>query len=340
MLRSGAEFAKGGGLAMRTTRYLALRAANAATLLFAVSILVFGLTELVPGDFTDDLRLNPDVSPATVDVLRQRYGLDRSVAVQYWRWAESVAGGEFGFSVLYGRPVGPLLRERALNTLLLSVTATVLAWCVALPVGAWSARYHGRVGERAMGAAVTGVLALPDLLVALILLMVAVRIGGIPAGGLMSGDPSALSPGARLVDLARHLVLPVLALALVLLPALVRHVRDSLIEAIDAPFVQAAKAMGVGDWRLVYRHALRAAAGPLIPLFGLSVAGLLSASVTIEAVMSWPGLGPLLLDAIHARDVHLVVGVTLVSTLFVVGGNLLADGLLYLADPRVRAHAS
>ena len=98
--------------------------------------------------------------------------------------------------------------------------------------------------------------------------------------------------------------------------------------------------MGVGDWRLVYHHALRAAAGPLLPLLGLSVAGLLSASVTIEAVMSWPGLGPLLLDAIHARDVHLVVGITLVSALFVVGGNLLADGLLYLADPRVRASAS
>jgi peptide/nickel transport system permease protein len=325
---------------MRTTRYLALRAAHAALLLVAVSILVFGLAELVPGDFTDDLRLNPDVSPATVVRLRERYGLDQSVAVQYWRWAESVAGGEFGFSVLYGRPVGPLLRERATNTLLLSVTASVLAWCVALPVGAWSARHHGRVRERAVGAAVTGIFALPDLLVALLLLMVAVRVGGIPIGGLGSGDPLALGAGARAVDIARHLLLPVSALALVMLPALVRHVRASLLEAIDAPFVQAAKAMGVGDWRLVYRHALRAAAGPLIPLLGLSVAGLLSASVTIEAVMSWPGLGPLLLDAIHARDVHLVVGVTLMSTLFVAGGNLLADGLLYLADPRVRVVAS
>jgi peptide/nickel transport system permease protein len=149
-----------------------------------------------------------------------------------------------------------------------------------------------------------------------------------------------LGLGARLSDLASHLLLPVTALALVMLPALVRHVRASLIEAIDAPFVQAARAMGVGDWRLVYRHALRAAASPLIPLLGLSVAGLLSASVTIEAVMSWPGLGPLLLDAIHARDVHLMVGATLVSTLFVVGGNLLADGLLYLADPRVRPSVS
>lgn len=325
---------------MRTTRYLAVRAAHAALLLVAVSILVFGLTELVPGDFTDDLRLNPDVSPATVARLRERYGLDRSVAVQYWRWLESVAGGEFGFSVLYGRPVGPLLRERAANTLILSATATALAWCMALPIGAWSARHHGRVRERAVGAALTGVFALPDLLVALILLMVAVRLGGIPTGGLTSGDPLALGFGARVADVARHLVLPVAALAVVMLPALIRQVRASLIEAIDAPFVQAARAMGVGDWRLVYRHAFRAAAGPLIPLLGLSVAGLLSASVTIEAVMSWPGLGPLLLDAIHARDVHLVVGVTLVSTMFVVGGNLLADGLLYLADPRVRAVAS
>ena len=326
--------------AMHTTRYLAQRAAHAALLLVAVSVLVFGLTELVPGDFTDDLRLNPDISPQTVVRLRERYGLDESVAVQYWRWAASVAGGEFGFSVLYGRPVGPLLRERATNTLLLSVTATLLAWCIALPIGAWSARHHGRVRERAVGATVTGIFAVPDLVVALVLLMIAVRTGGLPAGGLTSGDPSVVSLGARMTDIARHLLLPVTALATVMLPALVRHVRASLIEAIDAPFVQAAKAMGVGEWRLVYRHALRAAAGPLLPLLGLSVAGLLSASVTIEAVMSWPGLGPLLLDAIHARDVHLVVGITLVSTMFVVGGNLLADGLLYLADPRVRAIAS
>ena len=325
---------------MRTTRYLALRAAHASLLLVAVSVLVFGLTDLVPGDFTDDLRLNPEVSPDTVLRLRERYGLDQSVAVQYWRWAESVAGGEFGFSVLYGRPVGPLLRERAANTLLLSVTATALAWCLALPIGAWSARHHGRTRERAVGAALTGIFALPDLLVALLLLMVAVRVGGIPAGGLTSGDPAVMGMAARAADMARHLFLPVTALALVMLPALIRQVRASLIEAIEAPFVQAAKAMGVGDWRLVYRHALRAAAGPLLPLLGLSVAGLLSASVTIEAVMSWPGLGPLLLDAIHARDVHLVVGITLVSALFVVGGNLIADGLLYLADPRIRATVS
>jgi peptide/nickel transport system permease protein len=325
---------------MRTTRFLAVRAAHAGLLLLAVSILMFGLTELVPGDFTDDLRLNPEVSQATVVRLREQYGLDRSIAVQYWRWAESVAVGDFGFSVLYGRPVGPLLRERAFNTLLLSVTATTIAWGVALPIGAWSARNHGRVHERAIGTLVTGILAIPDLLVALILLMFAVRIGGLPVGGITSGDGSALTMGARWADMARHLLLPVAALAIVLLPALVRHVRASLIEALDAPFIQAAKAMGVGEWRLVSRHALRAAASPLIPLLGLSVAGLLSASVTIEAVMSWPGLGPLLLDAIHARDVHLMVGATLVSTVFVVGGNLLADGLLYLADPRVRPSLS
>jgi peptide/nickel transport system permease protein len=327
-------------LVMRTTGYLVQRAAHAALLLVSVSVLVFGLTELTPGDFTDDLRLNPEVSPAALASVRDRYGLDESVALKYWRWASGVATGDFGFSALYGQPVGPLLRERALNTLLLSVTATFLAWCLAVPIGAWSARYHGHARERALGTVVTGVLALPDLLVALILLMVAVRVGGIPIGGLSSGDPAGLGWSARLLDVVSHLALPVTALALVMLPALIRQVRSSLIEAIDAPFVQAAKAMGVGDWRLVFRHALRAATGPLIPLLGLSIAGLLSASVTVEAVMSWPGLGPLLLDAVHARDVHVVVGVTLISTTFVVGGNLIADGLLYLADPRVRPVAS
>jgi len=123
---------------------------------------------------------------------------------------------------------------------------------------------------------------------------------------------------------------------LLLAPAVVRHVRASLVEALDAPFIQAARAVGASDRRLVFRHALRASATPIVSLLGVSVASLLSASIAVEAIMSWPGIGPLLLEAIHARDVHLVVGAALASTGFLLAGNLLADGLVYLVDPRTR----
>jgi peptide/nickel transport system permease protein len=137
-------------------------------------------------------------------------------------------------------------------------------------------------------------------------------------------------------DLAAHLFLPAVALVLINLPILVRHVRASLLDVLSAPFIQAARGRGVPPRRLLFRDALRAAANPLISLLGLSIAALLSASLVVETLMGWPGLGPLLLDAIAARDLHLVIGAVLCSTGLLLAGNLIADGLLYLADPRVR----
>jgi len=312
------------------------RAVHAALVLAAVSVLLFAVIEAAPGDFLDDLRLNPQISTETVERLRERYGLDDSLQIQYVRWAQSVLRGEFGYSLLYNRPVGPILRERAANTLLLTVTATVLAWCVALPIGAITARHRGTAVDRATGMAVTILLALPDLLIALLLLMFAIQLGGMPAGGMVSPDHEALGLWDRARDVLVHLAMPVVALMLLLAPAVVRHVRASLVEALDAPFIQAARAVGASDRRLVFRHALRASATPIVSLLGVSVASLLSASIAVEAIMSWPGIGPLLLEAIHARDVHLVVGAALASTGFLLAGNLLADGLVYLVDPRTR----
>jgi len=320
------------------TRYLVTRAVHSCLLFVAVSALLFLFTELVPGDFLEELRLSPAISASALNTLRERYGLDDPLTVRYWRWIQSVVRGEFGFSLLYERPVGPLLRERAANTLLLTVTATVVAWCLAVPIGAWNAGRRGRLTDRATGVVVTALLALPDLLLALGLLLIAVRVG-LPVGGMTSPQYSTFGALDKAEDVLVHLLLPACALCLAILPTLVRHVRATLVETLDAPFIQAAKAIGVGDRRLIYRHALRAAANPLTSLLGLSVASLLSASMTIEAVMSWPGLGPLLLTAIQARDIHLIVGVALASTCFLLAGNLLADGLLYLADPRARTES-
>jgi peptide/nickel transport system permease protein len=147
---------------------------------------------------------------------------------------------------------------------------------------------------------------------------------------------ASLGPLDKLKDATSHLLLPVTALTLVNLPVLVRHVRASVIDALQAPFTQAARATGIPERRILFRHALRAAANPLVSLLGLSVAALLSASLVVETIMSWPGLGPLLIEAVAARDLHLVVGAVTCSTSLLVAGNLLADGLLYLVDPRLR----
>jgi peptide/nickel transport system permease protein len=304
--------------------------------LLGVSALSFLLAEAAPGSFVDELKLNPRISPSTIAAMRDRYGVDQSIAEKYLHWLASIARGELGFSVAYNGPVGPLLWPRVRNTLLLTLPASVLAWLIAVPVGTWAASRQGGWADRVSTGATTALLGVPDLLLALALLLLAVRTGYFPTGGMVSLGFADLGAWDRMKDVLSHFLLPVTALTLVNLPVLVRHVRASLLDVLHAPFIQAARAIGISERRLLFRHALRAAANPLISLLGLSVAALLSASLVVETIMSWPGLGPLLLEAVVARDLHLVVGAVTCSTLLLIAGNLLADGLLYLVDPRVR----
>jgi peptide/nickel transport system permease protein len=321
---------------MPAMRYVGRRLGHAVLLLLGVSILTFLFAELAPGDVLDEMRMDPRISEATIQAVRERYGMDQSLPQKYVRWLRSVGRGELGFSVVHNGPVGPLLWRRARNTLLLTVPATALAWMIAIPLGVWAAARKGQWADRGAAAATTTLLSVPDLLLGLVCLLIAVRTGYFATGGMVSLGFAELGPWEKVKDIVFHFFLPVTALLLVNLPVLVRHVRASLIDVLEAPFIQAARGLGVPERRLLYRGALRAAANPLISLFGLSIAALLSASLVIETIMSWPGLGPLLLEAVLARDLHLVVGAVTCSTLFLIAGSLLADGLLYVADPRIR----
>jgi peptide/nickel transport system permease protein len=320
-------------------RYALRRILHALFLLFGVSILTFLFSALTPGNYFDEMRLNPQIAPETVAALRAQYQLDRPLPVRYAHWLNNVVHGEMGFSFAYNSPVGPLLWVRARNTLLLTITATLLAWLFALPLGVWSAATFGRAPDRVLSWATATLLVIPDLVLALGLLILAVRTGWFPTGGLVSVGFESLSPFGKLRDLASHMTLPVVALVLSALPTLVRHVRASVAEVLEAPFLRAALSHGISQRKLLYRYALRAAANPLISLFGFSVGTLLSGSLLVEVVMSWPGLGPFLLEAILARDLYVVIGGVLLSMIFLVGGNLFADILLYWADPRIRTTA-
>lgn len=318
-------------------RYLVRRLAHAVAVLLGVSVLTFVLAEASPGSAFDDLLLDPQVSPETIDALRQRYGLDRPITEKYVLWLQSVLRGDFGYSVAHETAVGELLWPRARNTLFLTVTAMIVAWLIAVPLGAWAANRRGRWPDRVSGGATAALLAVPDLLFGLILLLIAVRTGFFPTGGMVSIGFEGLSAWEKVQDVAAHFFLPVMALALISTPVLIRHMRASTIDALRSPFMQGGRAMGMPERRLRVRYAWRAAANPMISLFGLSVAALLSASFAVETIMSWPGIGPLLLAAVVARDLHVVVGVVICSTILLIGGNLLADVLLYWADPRVRS---
>ena len=299
-------------------RFLLRRLVHTIGLLAAVSILTFLLLDLAPGDFFAEARINPQLSRATLDSLREQYGLNRNLGQKYLYWLESSARGDFGFSFAYNLPVSKLLWPRARRTLQLTLPALALSWLIALPLGVWSAARSGRSADRLVSGAIALLIATPDLALACLALFVAVR-----AGRLHSDE----------------IWLPLGVLVLGAVPMLVRHVRAALLEAGSQPYARAARANGIAGIQYWWRWLLPAAANPLTSLFGLSVAGLISSSLVVEVVMGWPGLGPLLLESIASRDFYLVIAPVLLSAAFLSLGTLLADVLLYALDPRIRTGA-
>jgi peptide/nickel transport system permease protein len=317
-------------------RFLIRRLVHTAFLLVGVSVLCFAFTSLAPGSFFDEMKLNPQISPETVEALKSQYGLDKPLPVRYAIWLKTVFNGNWGYSFAFNSPVRALLVVRARNTLLLTGIATLLAWIIALPLGTWIVSRPGSWSDRLCTGATSLFLAVPELVLVLSLLYLAVRTNALPVGGMTSLEPEKMAFLSRIHDLALHLVVPVTALVLPALPILVQHVRTSMGEALQAPFIQAARGHGIGKVRLLFRYALPAAANPLISLFGFSIGGLLSGSLLVEAVVGWPGLGPFLLEASMSRDLYVVIGVVMASTFFMVMGNFLADIMLLMVDPRIR----
>jgi peptide/nickel transport system permease protein len=319
---------------------VARRTLHGLLLLVGVSVFTFALLSAAPGNFFDELQLNPQISPQTILALKARYGMNDRFPIRYLKWLNSAARGDFGYSMSYSCPVGSLLWLRAGNTLLLAALATLLAWSIAIPWGIVEALRRGSWIDRAGGVFTALLLAIPDLLLGLLLLLFAARTGWFPTGGMSTINASASAAPPSFLqsvrDLALHLVLPVIALALGALPVLVRHVRAAVAAVLDSPFVEASRGLGIPPWRLIYRHVLPAAANSLISLLGFSIGALLSMSLLIEVVLSWPGLGPLVLEAMLSRDVYVVMAVVTLSSVFLVVGNLLADLLLYYTDPRIR----
>jgi peptide/nickel transport system permease protein len=321
-------------------KYLFRRFLRAVLLLVGVSALCFLFTEMAPGSFFDEMRLNPQISPETITALRARYGLDKPLAVRYGRWMAALVRGDFGYSIAYNSPVAPLLWARAKNTLLLTGTATFLIWLIAVPLGVLTAASRGTWLDKVVAVGSSFLISIPEIVLAIALLALAVRTRVVPVGGMRSLDFQNLSTWGQFQDLMQRMVLPTLALVLASIAVVERHVRASVLEALQAPYIQAARGLGISRTRLLFRHVLPVAANPAISLFGFSLAGLLSGSLLVEAVTGWPGLGPLILDATLSRDLYLVIGGVMLSAVFMVAGNLVADLLLLASDPRIRAGES
>jgi peptide/nickel transport system permease protein len=271
--------------------------------------------------------------------LRAQYGIDQPLPVKYTSWIKNVARGDLGFSLVYHRPIRELIGARLWNTVLLNGLALLVAWSlgiaiallVALPRRAlWPALWLSWMA----GAAATLMVSIPAVLIALLLLALAVP-AGLPVGGMTSANWDDLGLMARIIDVLRHLILPVAAVSMVWLPLVIRHTRSALQQSLAEPYIVTARAKGLTGARVLIAHALRNALNPLATFFGLSVSALLSASLPVEVVMGWPGLGQLTYDAVLKRDIFLVMDLAVIAALLLLVGNLLGDALLYLTDPRI-----
>jgi peptide/nickel transport system permease protein len=316
--------------------YVGRRLLHGLFLLLVLSFLSFLLAQWAPGNFYSNLRADPRISPGTIAGMEAQSGINRPFIARYASWLGGLWRGDFGYSLAYREPVASLLKERVGATLLLTGVATSLAWLLAVPLGIWSAMRRGKWGDFALSAATSLLLAVPDLVLAIALLFLAVRTGWLPAGGEVSRGFSEMSVLGKLRDIAWHMAAPVTVLVAGLAPMLVRHVRASFLEVVDAPFALSARAQGIPRRRLLFRHLLPAALNSLISLFGFSLGTLLSASLLVEVMTGWPGLGPLFLEAIMARDFATVLAVVMLSAALLLAGNLAADVLLYRVDPRIR----
>jgi peptide/nickel transport system permease protein len=317
--------------------YLLRRLAASLLILLLVLTLTFFFLHLLPGDPLHFFEGQHVLTLAQQRNLQRIYGLDRPLPEQYLRWIGSVARWDWGTSISQQRPVSTALAEALAATVVLSLAALAVEYGLALLLGIVSARRRGSAVDHAIRVGTLLLYSQPVFWVGLMAILLFSYVWPVlPAGHMHSVDADLMSPAGRLLDLARHLLLPALVMGLAVTGGTARFLRASLIEVMSQDYIRTARAKGLSERRVLWVHGLRNAIVPLILVFTLSLPGLLSSAVVVEVVFSWPGLGRLLFQAVGTRDYPLILGATALSATLVVLSNLLADVLHALADPRVR----
>ena len=320
-------------------RYILRRLFLLGPLLLGITFISWAAIQLAPGsgDYFQSLVLQyPQISPSTIAALRAQFGMDQPPWIQYLRWLWSILHLNFGLSFAYNVPVSWLIGSRALNTLLLSVTSLVAAWAIAIPLGIYSAVHQYSVVDGLLSAAAFVAISVPSFSSALLLLYAAYWTHLLPLQGLTSVNYDSLSWWGKVLDVCWHLVLPTVALGVFSVGGLMRYMRTNLLDVLRQEYVQTARAKGVSERRVIFRHAVRNAINPLVTLFGFELGGLLSGAAFVENVLGYPGLGRLILEAVLKKDVFVVMGSLLLGSVLLILGNLTADILLAYVDPRIR----
>ncbi len=322
--------------------YLSRRVVLALLTVGAISVLSFVIIRLPPGDYISSYIASVSmsggfVSEQEVQALRREYGLDKPVYVQYLRWMGMVVQGRFGISLEYRRPVSEVIGDRLWLTMVVAIAAVVLTWALALPIGIYSAVRQYSLGDYVATFVGFIGLAVPSFMLALVLLYLGFKYFNANIGGLFSGEFD-LAPWsvAKVWDLAKHLPLPTLILALAGTAQLIRIMRANLLDELSKPYVVTARARGLSEWRVILKYPVRVALNPFASTIGYLLPYVVSGSIIVSLVLGLPTVGPLLLRALVAQDMFLAGTIVLLLGVLTVVGTFLSDLLLLWIDPRIR----
>jgi peptide/nickel transport system permease protein len=319
--------------------YLLKRLVLMIPLFIGITVLSFAVIHLAPGspiDMATDL--NPKATAEVKERMRALYGLDQPLPIQYWNWFHRLVKMDFGQSFSPdGRKVIDKIKERLPITIFLNVVSLAIILILAIPIGVLSARYQNSLFDKVTTVGVFVGFAIPHFWLALLLMILfGVHLGWLPISGLKSLNYEYLPPSAQIWDRISHLILPVFISASGGLAGLSRYMRSNMLEVIRQDYITTARAKGLSERTVVFKHALRNALLPVITILGLSIPGLIGGSVIFETIFAIPGMGQLFYASVMARDYPTIMGILVIGALLTLIGNLLADLSYALADPRIR----
>jgi peptide/nickel transport system permease protein len=311
--------------------YIVRRIMMAIPLLFGITILSFGIIQIAPGDPTA-LMIDPMIRDKDLVAYKELYGLNDPTYVQYLKWVGNMIQGNFGDSLIrQGVAVNELIMARLPNTLLLMLVSTILAIFISIPIGIISATKQNSLADYTFTFFSFLGIATPNFWIGLVLIMfLSVHLGWFPTGGV-----ATLNEPFSIWDRIHHLILPSIVLATADVAGLTRYIRSSMLDVLKQDFIRTARAKGFKQKKVVYKHALRNGLIPVITIFGLMLPSFIGGSVVVEKIFGWPGIGMLFFDAAFQRDYPVIMAITVIASALVVIGNLLADILYAIFDPRI-----
>ncbi len=323
-------------------RYVARRLLGAIPLVLGIATIIFFVVNLAPGDPTA-IYFNQNVPPEVIEQIRRNFGLDQPLLIRYWKWLASFFTGDFGYSFAHSRPVLDIILETLPATLILAGCTLVLIFGLGVTTGVWQAVRQHRAADRVLSVTSLFFYSMPSFwlgLMLMLLLSLKAHEWGLPIAlpptGMTSVDYDYLGVWGKIGDRLVHLILPVLTLSLVMAAGIARYTRGQMLEVIRQDYIRTARAKGLPERIVTFKHALRNSLLPVITLLGLYLPLLFSGSVFVEVIFSWPGMGRVIVDAIFQRDYPLVMATSFIFALVVVLGSLVADILYAAADPRIR----